>query len=427
MTQLAACGCPADDLLYTAASAALLDINDEHVRFVHQLIQEYFAAIAWQEKLADDDLRRYWPDGWLIPSVWEETAILLAKIMEDMTPLVEKLLASNPPLAARCIAESGGVEPERVTTDKVQSTLVQIATDPLSSVLHRNVAGMALNHLGDPRPGVGVQNGLPAIDWVKISEIDPQTGQHEFIYQEDEQRSESSFWIARYPVTYRQFQIFVDSDGGFSNSVWWNGLTISENHHAEPEEQCFKYWNHPRENVSWYDAIAFCRWLTTTIKIYADLLPPEMYGRDDWRITLPTEWQWEKAAHGYDGRAYPWGDEYDPSYANVHETYSLEKVDFHYLQKTSAVGTYPQGVSPFGVLDMSGNVWEWCLNEYRKPGRVQVGGNATRVLRGGSWNYTSHLSSGRLRNWEFPLVRGSDLGFRVVLVASVPIHSGSAL
>ena len=97
----------------------------------------------------------------------------------------------------------------------------------------------------------------------------------------------------------------------------------------------------------------------------------------------------------------------------------------HYLKKTSAVGMYPQGASPYGICDLIGNVWEWCLNEYEVPERVQETGSANRVLRGTSWNTwivsvaaTERLGDQRLRSHPDSRYYGS--GFRVVCVVSVP-------
>jgi formylglycine-generating enzyme required for sulfatase activity len=111
-----------------------------------------------------------------------------------------------------------------------------------------------------------------------------------------------TFWIAKYPITYRQFHAFIDAEDGFRNDAWWQGLVKRE---TEPGDQAFKFWNCPCENVSWYDAVAFCRWLSAKL---------------GYAITLPTEEQWEKAARGTDGRTYPWGNECTPGYANIDET-----------------------------------------------------------------------------------------------------------
>ena len=109
----------------------------------------------------------------------------------------------------------------------------------------------------------------------------------------------------------------------------------------------------PMETVSWHEAMAFCAWITARLR-QAGTLP------DGTVVRLPTEWEWERAARGTDGRAFPWRGRYEAGRANIDETWDLlgeESVEPHYLGRTSAVGIYPHGEAPYGALDMSGNVW----------------------------------------------------------------------
>ena len=281
----------------------------------------------------------------------------------------------------------------------------------------RDIAGQLLGSGDfpghDPRDGVGVKGGLPDIQWVPIPNDGPWT------YQNEKGKPLDPFWIARYPITRAQFQTFVDDPKGFRDAQWWRGLDASEENRSAPGDQRFEYWNHPRERVSWWDAMAFCAWLTAKAHDHPDLWPKDARCTPGWEIRLPTEQQWEKAARGRDGRQYPWGgDEYQSGYANINEV--NYKVGSHYLQKTSAVGMYPQGASPYGVADLSGNVWEWCLNEY-ESGKTASGGNATRVLRGGSWNGYPGFAAAPARYRTHPYNRFSGFGFRVVVVGCVPV------
>jgi formylglycine-generating enzyme required for sulfatase activity len=276
----------------------------------------------------------------------------------------------------------------------------------------------------DTRKGVGLrrEDGLPDIDWVCVPEKHPATGQAEFSYQNGERRTEPDFWIARFPITYAQFEAFANvEDDGFFNPAWWQGLSADADDRRAPGQQRFEFWNHPRVNVSWYDAVAFCRWLTAKAESARDLLPVELRGAPGWRITLPTEQQWEKAARGHDGRAYPWGPEYESGRANVNETYGQR--GSHYLQSTSAAGMYPHGASPCGAQDMSGNVWEWCLNSYDDPAYIKPEGASTRVVRGGSWSLFVGFAAARVRYWYYPDFRNDSSGLRVVVLrGGVPVR-----
>ena len=161
--------------------------------------------------------------------------------------------------------------------------------------------------------------------------------------------------------------------------------------------------SYPQVGVSWYEAVAFCKWLS------------EQTGQD---IRLPTEAQWERAARHTDGRRYPWSPDMqappDPNRMNYRDTG---------IGATSAVGIFPAGGTVCNAQDMSGNVWEWCRNKWR--GNYEnyeqevddaLDGNAERVLRGGSFlNDELNVRAAirlRLRS-DF---RFFNIGFRVVLL-----------
>jgi formylglycine-generating enzyme required for sulfatase activity len=163
----------------------------------------------------------------------------------------------------------------------------------------------------------------------------------------------------------------------------------------------FNLSNHPVVGVTWYEALAYCAWLTEQL-CRSGVLQTEA------EITLPTEQQWEKAARGTEGWEYPWGNQPDPNRANYSDTQ---------IGATSAVGCFSAGASVYDCQDMSGNVWEWCLTKYETPkDNGSAGGtNIRRVLRGGVFlNYERSIRCA-VRDGDLPVNRNNDLGFRVCL------------
>ena len=167
---------------------------------------------------------------------------------------------------------------------------------------------------------------------------------------------------------------------------------------------------HPVVYVSYLDATKFCQWIST---------------RERRKYRLPTEAEWEYAAKGSDNRKFPWGNyEGRGDLANFADkntvfAWSDREIDDGYPE-SSPVGAFPLGASPFGIEDMAGNVWEWCLDYYElyRPGpKVNPRGPTTgskRVHRGGSWK--SRFSSLRttVRSSNVPGFACNDLGFRIV-------------
>lgn len=168
--------------------------------------------------------------------------------------------------------------------------------------------------------------------------------------------------LARMPVTNAQYQVYVTTTGAAAPGHWANGQIPAGKE------------RHPVVNVSWDDAQAFCKWAG---------------------VQLPGEHQWEKAARGVDGWTYPWGE----------RAPNATRCNFNnQAGGTTPVGNYPAGASPYGVLDMAGNVWEWCADAYESGGRV---------LRGGAFDDDAQFVQCAYRNWDNPDSRYERIGFRV--------------
>jgi ribose/xylose/arabinose/galactoside ABC-type transport system permease subunit/formylglycine-generating enzyme required for sulfatase activity len=188
-----------------------------------------------------------------------------------------------------------------------------------------------------------------------------------------------AFEIDKFEVTNADFAQFVKATG-YQTDAEKEGRTKNWRGVAEGKD------NHPVIFVSWNDATAYCQWVGKR---------------------LPTESEWEKAARGTDGRVYPWGDDWDPSKANVKETG---------LRGTACVGSFGAGASPYGVEDMTGNVWEWTADWYEAyPGsnyQSDYFGQRFRVLRGGAWFETADFARTTVRNANSETAANDDLGFR---------------
>jgi hypothetical protein len=240
---------------------------------------------------------------------------------------------------------------------------------------------------GDPRPGTGLDdNGWPDIDWVKIPA-------GEFVYGEGKEETTiylDAFEIARYPVTNAQYQAFIN-DAAYDDDQWWRGLEK-----PDVEESDWPQGNRPKINVDWFESTAFTRWLSHRLGL---------------KISLPHETQWERAARGTTGLEYPWGNEYQSGYANVDETEREDRP--HNLGQTTSVGIYLHAGSPEGVLDLAGNVWEWCSNDYDRPTeKIEV--PKTPVLRGSAWFGLPGVARTASRFRGDPDGRYYNIGFRLL-------------
>jgi formylglycine-generating enzyme required for sulfatase activity len=197
---------------------------------------------------------------------------------------------------------------------------------------------------------------------------------------EDETPQQDSFIdafnIDIYPVTNAEYREFVEASGHTPPRSWKEG--------TYPDGTA----DHPVTWVTWHDAQAYCEWAGKR---------------------LPTELEWEKSARGTEGRIYPWGDEFDSTKCNSKESG---------LGATSAVGSYPDGVSPYGVFDMAGNVWEWTGDWYEayRGSLYELSryGEQFKVLRGGSWFDGQDSVRAATRKSFDPNQGFSTIGFRCV-------------
>jgi sulfatase modifying factor 1 len=212
------------------------------------------------------------------------------------------------------------------------------------------------------------------------------------------------YYLAKTPVTQARYAAFVQAtshrvpnvDESWAKPYNWSGST-------PPIGKA----NHPVVLVSWHDAVAYCNWLA------------EVTGKP---YRLPSEAEWEKGARGSNGRIYPWGNQWDAKRCNSEEGGK---------GGTTLVGAYPKGASPYGLLDMVGNVWEWTRSlwgedfresSFKYPydpadGREDSGAQDSiyRVLRGSSWNFSQYYARCAYRLQRSPDFRNHHLGFRVVV------------
>lgn len=439
------------------ASNGLLQVHAERgarqaiYRFPHRTFQEYLAGRA----LTDDGLRlpdeeadagrdlvtralRYVDAG----AQWREALLLAAShsalngragdvadlarelLPQDGVPL-DEAVAQRIIIAGEMLAEAGrdrvarlGGSRARVWGDAVNWLLRLLPHLPATPVPPipppiRARAGIALAQLGDPRPGVcTLPAGLDDPYWAR--EIP--AGTYTIGTQRDPFNDETfkpvqltlgAFRIARYPVTVWQYRQFVAA-GGYEGAQWWA---------EEGREWRTQLWppyqwddpdwtadNQPVIGVSWYEAMAFCKWLKRQVTL------PE-----GWEIRLPGEAEWEVAAmwDADAGVMRAWQPPANELWQNVAEAG---------IGRTCPVGLFPQGASPCGALDMAGNVWEWCAShddDYpAKAHRVRddfAPGKLGPALRGGAyWN--ENISSGwGARYGGDPDVRDVDRGFRILV------------
>lgn len=278
--------------------------------------------------------------------------------------------------------------------------------------------------LPTPTPTLGIgatkvvtlPSGL-ALTFVYVPGGDFRLGSREGVGADDEHPQQTvavaEFWMGKTEVTNAQFRAFVEA-GGYQERSWWtetgwawlqaNSAITKPRFWDDTSYAAFNGDKQPVIGVSWYEAVAYARWLAAQT---GEL------------VQLPTEAEWEKAA-SWDMAAgqkltYPWGDD-----APTDQLLNYNNNVGH----TTDVGAYPAGQSPYGALDMAGNVWEWTATKWLDnyvnyttlvDNNPEGDGSARRVVRGGSWfNFPNYVRAAfRLR--VDPDIRFDDLGFRLVV------------
>lgn len=331
----------------------------------------------------------------------------------------------------------------RDLAERVCARLVELLEAGALGPVERAEAGRALAHLGDPRAGI---TSVEAMEFCRVPPGAFWMGEGWEAHLNDGLGYD--YWIGRYPVTHAQFKSFIDA-GGYREPRYWgeavkhgvwkrSGEVQGRWDYAArsgPHDSGFPYTlpNHPVVGVTWYEALAFTRWLTEYL--HREQRLPEGY-----EVRLPSEVEWEKAARGgvevprepvvrtvsaiatgevFDGldrnpeprRQFPWIGEADPQRANYAATN---------LGSTSTVGCFPLGASPYGCLDMAGNCWEWTESPGRKRDDANLAADpeVPRVLCGGAFHYDVSSLRCAFRDRFNPVGRGRYFGFRAVVSPS---------
>ncbi len=450
-----------------AGRGGLLEEQDkEYGFFTHASFQEYLAGRYLAQEMDDKEQADFLENHFEDDQWWEAIRLAAGYLSlsgrNDADRFVNTLAASGKTdeakagalaLAGECLFDMRKREENTVKSISKRILPAMTANPPYASAPLRLRLGLALGSLGDTRlnpmePDLcharagTFRMGTSEDDKKLLEEQNAKTWDDE---EPDHDVYVSAFSIGKYPVTNLEFKAFYEAKGYENPAYWsqdgWNWRTgsyesdlsfIQDNDsrnnfkewlEARPVELRNKpfYWDDPQWNannlpvvgVSWFEAEAYCKWLSSvTLENYR----------------LPTEAEWEKAARGSDGGLWAWGNTWNAAYANTSDDAVENK-----MEHTSPVGMYPQGHSPYGAEDMIGNVWEWCSDWYAEdtyqkrsgqevkdpPGPEQ--GN-TRIVRGGSWHNNRSDARCASRLGLAPDNFNDFIGFRLVRSPSTSEH-----
>jgi formylglycine-generating enzyme required for sulfatase activity/energy-coupling factor transporter ATP-binding protein EcfA2 len=411
--------------------------------FVHLSFEEYLAARAIAHIHEDPAaaILQHWSEP-----AWREVILLalgasgkaqasrLMKVLLE-APADGNMRGKNIVLAGQALADIGRGRVDGPVWEGTLELLVGLVEERRPErrlpVPTRVEAGDALGLLRDPRLTDDAWVEVPAGDFLMGTtpqELQAMAQRYGEVARDWAQREVpqcriylDAFRIGMYPVTNQDFKRFVDAGGYARRQYWseagWQWLErAGRNEPQDWQDPMFgiRRPNRPVVGVTWFEAQAYCHWLTEHLRQGGKLGNGEM-------VRLPTEAEWEKAARGTDGRWWPWGNGWDEGKANTAEKGP---------GTTTPVGIYPDGASPYRALDMAGNVWEWCQDWFaadyyaKSPGRNPTGPptGEYRVVRGGSWVYDARLARSAGRSGLTPGDRDSYIGFRVVTGGAPRTH-----
>jgi len=414
-------------------SIGLLAFRGGHYVFAHRTFQEYLAA-RWlsgqREAVQKNQLQAMLKN----PAHWQEVIRLFfnrlsnngsevgVELIEDINQLAlsqkDKLLIV---LSAQCLTDFEESQPRSTLHNKIKESLQQFRDKSHHQPQLFLACGDALGLMDEPHIDIADP------PFVSFEPKEP-FNMGSSINKEEQPIHPvklSPYWLGKYPVTNKEFSEFIKS-GGYENEEYWfdeesrfrfDGREFLEELNKD-KEKAPRLWLDeqfgkgrqlaPVVGVSWYEAMAYCRWWTHA---YGQQWAKKQGLNQGVIMRLPTEAEWEFAARGFEGREYPLGNtpEPGPERANYNDSK---------LGQTSSVGSYPQGKTPEGVWDMAGNVWEWCYDWYgnyeQELSENPVGSDEAghRVLRGGSWNLNPHWLLGANRNWNNSQSWNNIIGFR---------------
>jgi len=417
--------------LINARSGLLTERGQGIYAFSDLTFQEHLAAraIADRADYVAYTLARL-GDSWWREVVLLEAGYLSTQGKRRATELIRAImnhpqepeLYYNLVLAAEAVRDVGQARTEGDLAGEIQGRLRKAFETPLKKgadlktlVQRRAAAAEALGKIESG--GYGAQPAFWTLPYGEPVWVEIPAGEFWMGSEKGQDREKpvhkvilDRYWIAKTPITNAQYRLFVEATGHRAPRHW------------EGDKIPRGLESHPVVNVTWHDAMAYCRWLS------------EVTGKS---VTLPSEAEWEKAARGgllppsippsggegKGGREYPWGDTWKEGYCNSRELG---------VGNTTPVGIFPEGKSPYGCLDMVGNVWEWTRSlwgkyvntpDFKYPyraddGRENLEAEALRVLRGGSLNNNRNNARCAYRYRNYPRSRLTNRGFRVVVSLS---------